>query len=176
MPQDAAVAQLFIKEVRTRLAASHQRIVHCVSQLSDQQLWWRPQDTMNSIANIILHLCGNVRQWIVSGVTGSDDNRNRPNEFTDRSMLATSELLTRLETIVSEADRILSGVNSNQLMEARRIQDFDETVMSAILNSVTHFNGHAQETVYITRLQLGSNYQYAWVPSSPEQGAPASTQ
>lgn len=168
MSETAAVSNLFVKEIRARLYESHQRIVHCVRQLNGQQLWWRPQDEMNSIANILLHLCGNLRQWIINGLTGSSDSRNRSEEFTDRSGCAKSELMDRLEVVVMEADCVLSELNVGQLLDARRIQGFNETVMSAILNSVTHFNGHTQEIVYITRLQLGASYNYAWTPETQQ--------
>ncbi|MFT3883749.1 MAG: DUF1572 family protein [Gemmatales bacterium] len=172
MKQQTSVGELFIKEIRARLSDSFERIIHCVSQLSDQQVWWRPQESMNSIANILLHLCGNMRQWIIHGVTNAPDHRDRPEEFSNRSMLAKNELIARLAKVVHESDQLLSAMNERQLLLERRIQGFDETVLSAILNSVSHFNGHTQEIVYITRLQLGSSYRFAWTPSTPEQGAP----
>lgn len=126
---------------------------------------------MNSIANIILHLCGNVEQWIINGVTQRPDTRNRPQEFAERGPMPKTELLKRLELTVAQVQEILKSTTDQQLTEPRRIQGFDETVLSAIFHSLAHFNGHTQEIIYATRLQLGDRYRFYWVPDTPEQGA-----
>jgi len=82
-------------------------------------------------------------------------------------------LLRRLEAVVEEAKGVLAGVDARQLAEVRRIQGFDVTGVAAIFDSVPHFRGHTQETVHMTRLQLGDAYKFAWTPTTPEQGAPA---
>jgi hypothetical protein len=166
------VGQAYTAEGRRRLVACHERIKHCLGQLDDAQVWWRPRETMNSIGNLLLHLCGNVRQWIIGGVRGLPDDRNRPQEFAQRGPLPKEQLLRRLETVVREADEVLATVTDSQLLEPRRIQGFDETVLSALFDSIAHFNGHTQEIVCITRLQLGEAYRLAWKPETPEQGAP----
>jgi uncharacterized damage-inducible protein DinB len=168
-----SVGQAYLAEGRRRLAACHQRIQHCVGQLDDDQVWWRPREGMNSIANILLHLCGNVRQWIIAGVPRTPDTRDRPREFAEREPIPKKELLRRLDAVVREADAVLAAVTDAQLLEPRRIQGFDETVLSATFDTLAHFNGHTQEIVYVTRLQLGDAYKLAWVPATPEQGAPS---
>jgi uncharacterized damage-inducible protein DinB len=172
---DESIGQAFLAQARQRLAASHERIRHCLGQLDDAQVGWRPHASMNSVANIVLHLCGNLRQWIVSGVGGAADVRDRPAEFAERRPIARDELLGRLDQAVAEAAEALSRVGDRQLLEARRVQGFDETVLSAIFDSLSHLAGHTQEVVYITRLQLGDAYRLAWVPATPEQGAPRET-
>jgi hypothetical protein len=155
------------------LDSALERIKHCLGQLSDGQVWQRSQPSLNSIGNLILHLCGNVRQWIVAGVGGAADVRNRPAEFAERGLIPKEDLVRRLEAVVEEAKRILVGVNARQLAEVRRIQGFDVTGAAALFDSVPHFRGHTQEIVHMTRLQLGDAYQFAWTPTTPEQGAPA---
>jgi hypothetical protein len=171
-PTDESVGQAFLAQVRRRLTACHERIGHCLGQLDDAQVGWRPHASMNSIANIVLHLCGNLRQWIVSGVDGTADVRDRPAEFAERRPISRDELLRRLALAVAEAADTLSRVSDRQLLEPRRVQGFDETVLSALFDSLSHLAGHTQEVVYITRLQLGDAYRYDWVPATPEQGAP----
>ena len=83
------------------------------------------------------------------------------------------ELVSRLEAVVEEAKRVLAGADARQLAEVRRIQGFDVSGAVAIFDSVPHFRGHTQEIVHMTRLQLGDAYQFAWTPTTPEQGAPA---
>jgi hypothetical protein len=147
------------------------RIKHCLDQLNDEQVWRRSQPSLNSIGNLILHLCGNLRQWVVAGLGGAPDERNRPAEFAERGSVPKEELLHRLEAVVEEAKRVLAGVDARQLAETRRIQGFDVTGVAAIFDSVPHFRGHTQEIVYMTRLQLGDAYKFAWTPSTPEQCA-----
>jgi hypothetical protein len=160
-------------------AAAHEldsalkRIKHCLDQLNDEQVWWRSQSSLNSIGNLILHLGGNLRQWIVAGVGGASDARNRPAEFAERGPIPKVELVRRLEAVVEEAKGILVRVDARQLAEVRRIQGFDVTGVAAIFDSIPHFWGHAQEIVHMTRLQLGEAYKFAWTPTTPEQGAPA---
>jgi hypothetical protein len=165
------VGQAYLATSRHRLAEFVKKIKHCLGQLSDEQVWWRPHDSMNSIANIVLHLCGNLRQWIISGVGGEADIRDRPKEFSDRSSMPKAELVRRLEETVSQADAVLATLPDPQLLQPRRIQGFDETALSAIFDSLSHFRGHTQEIIYITRLQLGVAYKFEWVPTK-EQGGP----
>jgi hypothetical protein len=172
MVKDTSMGQAYLAASRHRLAECVNKIKHCLAQLNDEQVWWRPTNSMNSIANIVLHLCGNVRQWIIAGVGGEPDIRDRPREFADRSSMPKAELIRRLDEIVGKADIVLAGVNDEQLLQRRRIQGFDETALSAIFDTISHFRGHQQEIVYITRLQLGDAYKFEWVPATKEQGAP----
>jgi hypothetical protein len=159
-------------------AAAHEldsalaRIEHCLEQLTDEQVWWRFQPGLNSIGNLILHLCGNLEQWIIAGLCGAKDVRDRPAEFAERGPIPKKELVRRLDAVVGRAREILGKLTARQLLEARRIQGFDVTGLAAIFDSVPHFRGHTQEIVHMTRLQLGDAYRFAWTPTTPEQGAP----
>jgi len=171
-PGASPVAQAFLAESRRKLSACHERIRHCVDQLHDSQLWWRPHPSMNSIANLVLHLCGNLQQWILSGVSGVPDVRNRPREFAEQGPIPRETMLERLAEVIQGVDKVLAGASDTHLLQPRRIQGFDETGLSAILDSLSHLTGHTQEIICLTRLQLGDTYRFAWVPQTPEQGAP----
>ena len=158
-------------EAANELASALGKIKHCLGQLTDEQVWWRSQPSLNSIGNLILHLCANVRQWIVAGVGGAADSRDRPAEFAERGPIPKEELLRKLEAVVDEARVVLAQQTARQLLEGRRIQGFDVTGLAAIFDSVPHFRGHTQEIVSLTRLQLGDAYRFAWAPTTPEQGA-----
>jgi len=160
-------------EAANELASALAKIKHCLGQLTDEQVWWRSRPSLNSIGNLILHLCGNLRQWIVAGLGGAADGRDRPAEFAQRGPIPRDELLRRLEAVVDEAGAVLARQTAGQLLEARRIQGFDVTGLAAIFDSVPHFRGHTQEIVGMTRLQLGDAYTFAWAPATPEQGAPS---
>jgi hypothetical protein len=165
----AAVGSAAAKELTSALA----RVKHCLGQLTDEQVWWRARPCLNSIGNLMLHLCGNVRQWIVAGLGGAADVRDRPAEFTERGPIPREELLRRLEAVVADASKVLVGLSARQLLQTRSIQGFDVTGLAAIFDSVPHFRGHTQEIISMTRLQLGDAYRFAWNPPTAEQGAPA---
>jgi hypothetical protein len=171
-PNGPSIGQAFLTEARHRLLACHDKVRHCLAQLDDAQVWWRPRPSMNSIANLVLHLGGNLRQWIVAGVGGAPDVRDRPTEFAEQGPMPKAELLRHLEAVVNEADTALARVSDTRLLEPHRIQGFDETVLSALFGCLTHLAGHTQEIVHLTRLQLGDAYRFAWTPATPEQGAP----
>ena len=177
--------QLFLAAARETLAEGLTKIQHCASQLTDDQLWWRPTpqnqsvqppatansatSEMNSIANLIFHLSGNLRQWIIAGIGGAKDVRNRPLEFSDRSRRPKAEVLALLEKTVAAADAVLARLTPEQLVENRRIQGFDTNVTEALFNTISHFRGHTQEIIHITRQQLGDAYRFYFVPQGPEQ-------
>jgi hypothetical protein len=163
----AAVGTEASKELSHALA----RIKHCLNQLTDDQIWSRSRPSMNSIGNLILHLCGNLRQWIVAGLGGTADVRNRPAEFSERGPISRDELLRTLDTVVSEAGKVLVHLTPRQLLGLYRIQGFDVTGLGAIFDSIPHFRGHTQEIVHRTRMLLGEAYQFAWTPATREQGA-----
>jgi hypothetical protein len=165
----AAVGAEAAKELTSALG----RIKHCLGQLNDEQVWWRPQPSLNSIGNLVLHLCGNLRQWVVAGLGGAADVRDRAAEFAQRGPIPTGELLRKLDAVTAEAREVLSRLTARQLLEGRRIQGFDVTGLAALFDSVPHFRGHTQEIVHLTRSQLGDAYRFAWAPATPEQGAPA---
>jgi hypothetical protein len=165
------VGTAYIEKARRHLRSCLERIEHCVDQLDDGQVWWRPRESSNSVANILLHLGGNLRQWVVSGVGGAPDTRDRPAEFAERGQIPRGQLIRQLAAVVAESDDALAALDESRLLEPRRIQGFDETVLTAIWDSLTHLSGHTQEIVSITRTLLGDRYRFAWTPSTPERGA-----
>ena len=146
-------------------------IKHCLDQLTEEQIWQRESESMNSIGNLILHLCGNLRQWIVAGIGGESDVRQRPKEFSERGPISKTELLRRLDEVVAQACQALGNASAHDLLRRRTIQGFDVTGMEAIFDSIPHFKGHTQEIIHLTRSMLGDAYKFAWVPSTPQEGA-----
>jgi hypothetical protein len=166
---ESEICDALIAAARNTLAEGMRKIEHCVGQLNDQQLWWRPRPEMNSITNLMLHLSGNLRQWIVSGVGGAKDVRNRPLEFSDRSNLPKSEVIGILKATVTDSDAALARLKADQLVSPRRIQGYDTNVIAAIMDTIPHFRGHVQEIIHITRQQLGDKYRFDFVPKGKEQ-------
>jgi hypothetical protein len=161
------------RELAHEMTQALERIRHCLDQLTDEQVWRRPAEGMNSVGNLLLHLNGNVRQWIVSGLGGSPDNRDRSAEFTACGPIPKRELCDTLSATVAEAKAVLAARSAADWLRVRRIQGFEVTGLGAAINSVAHFRGHTQEIVHMTRTLLGDRYRFAWTPTTPEQGAPA---
>ncbi len=168
----SALMATLVEEAANCLTSGVAKIRHCVGQMSDEQVWWRPEPSMNAVGNLILHLCGNLRQWTVAGIGDQPDVRDRPSEFSERWAIPKAELLGRLDEVVAAATEVLSTLSPEDLLRVRRIQGFDVSALGAIFSSFPHFTGHVQEIVCLTRMQLGPDYRYDWVPATPEQGAP----
>ena len=130
-------------------------------------MWARPTDAMNSIGNLMLHLAGNVRQYLVSGIGGAKDVRERPKEFSERGPIPRTELLARLETTVAEAQAALKKTPAEDFLRPRPIQSSTINGFDALFTSVPHFRGHTQEIIHMTRDLLGEKYQFAWTPTMP---------
>lgn len=147
--------------IADELDAALSRIAHCVNQLSDEQVWSRSRADMNSIANLMLHLAGNVGQLIVSGVGGAPDDRDRPAEFAAREPLSRAELLRRLTDSVTRAKAAFATASEESLCQKIPVKRYDWTGMQAVVRCVAHFRGHAQEIIHMTRTILGEQYQFA---------------
>ena len=156
------------EEAALELQRATDAIRHCLNQLSEDQVWHRPTPSMNSVGNLLLHLCGNVRQYFVSGLGGAKDVRERPREFTERGPIPKAELLSRLETTIAESVAALGSTDAQNLMSPRRIQNADTTPLGAIFRSLPHYRGHAQEIIHMTRQMVGDRYRFAGAPPEPE--------
>jgi uncharacterized damage-inducible protein DinB len=160
-PQDAPSAaensQSFIDESRQSLTQTFMpKLRASVAAVDDTSLWWRANEHSNSIGNLVLHLAGNIRQWIVSGVGGSPDVRDRPAEFSRREPIPHGELMARLESAVSDADAVLARLKPEDLGTSRHIQGNDVTVLSAVYHVVEHFSMHTGQIILLAKmLSLG---------------------
>ena len=150
------ISLAFIDQSRTLLTDSYlPRIERAIEGLSVENLWWRANPDSNSIGNLILHLNGNVRQWIVSGLGGDEDVRERQKEFDARSGADGAELLQRLRATVDAADRVLASIDASTLLERHRIQSYDVTVMQAIYAVVEHFSMHTGQIILLSKMFKG---------------------
>ena len=158
--QYANAAEGFKREACFTLDYSRDRLLHAAGQLTDEQVWSRPHPEMNAVGNILLHVSGNLRQWIVCGVGGEPDDRDRPAEFAQRQVIALDVLSEKLRNTVEEAKAAIVACSESGLLSMRTIQGFETTGLGAIFHSVSHLEGHAQETIYAARLILGDGYRF----------------
>lgn len=157
-PGPEAAARLFLRESAHLLADSYlPRIRACVDRLDEDDLLWRPNPASNSVVNLLLHLAGNLRQWIVSGAGGSPDVRDRAGEFSADPEASGEEAVAILEAAVADAVATLGRLEPAELAESRTIQGIETTVLGAIYHAVEHVSMHAGQIVYVAKLRTGED-------------------
>ena len=152
-PAEASTAELFLSFSRHKLLEHYwPRLRNCVESLTDEQIWWRPNDASNSIGNLLLHLNGNVGQWLVASFNTLEDARNRAAEFDERELVPAPELLARLDATMQEAEKVLACLTETDLLATYRIQGYTVSGLAAVYQVVEHFGMHYGQIVYITKL------------------------
>ncbi len=140
------------------------RIAGCVAQLSEAQIWEQLGPQSNSVGVLLLHLEGNVRQWILCGVGGQPDTRDRDGEFAATSASAdvsAADLAARLEATVTEAVAIVDRLGPDDLLARRQYQGrYEETGVGAVLHVMEHFSGHAGQIYAHTKQVLGVDLRH----------------
>lgn len=151
----------FIRTSRSYLKTEYlPRLRRCVEMLPAEDLWWRPNPASNSVGNLLLHLAGNVRQWIVSGIGGRPDIRERETEFGADGGAEVSDLLAHVEATLESVDGVLAELDPARLGEEIRIQGNDVTVLEALYHAVEHFSMHVGQIIYITKMRTGSDLRF----------------
>src|SRR6187431_3136021 len=146
-----------VDEVLLRLYdESLPRILQCLELLNNDQVWWRPNEESNSIGNLVLHLCGNVSQWIYSGLGGYPDNRKRQAEFDERAIIERNELHALLIHTMEKVKPVIQKVTLDQLLQKRPVQTFEETGLSILVHVTEHFSYHTGQIAYITKMLTDS--------------------
>ena len=159
-----------IRIISARFSQSFERISHSVRQLDDQQIWYRPSRSSNSIGIIIQHVSGNLHQWVCSAIGGESFQRNRPQEFKESEMISQKDILERISELEKKIQRIVLQVTPESLLAPRRIQGFDETVLSSLLAALTHLELHSGQITFLAKLMLDKEYITSWQPLNKEQG------
>jgi uncharacterized damage-inducible protein DinB len=145
-------AEEFLERSRYYLSDEYlPKLRQCVEALPDDAIWRRANQSSNSIGNLLLHLAGNVRQWIVGGVGEEKVERNRAAEFSARDGASGAALIENLARAVSEADSVLAGISVDDLARDCLIQDRETTVLEAIYHVVEHFSMHTGQIVLMTK-------------------------
>ena len=131
------------------------RIERCIAALPPEDLWWRPNAASNSVGNLLMHLAGNVRQWVISGIGGAADVRTRHLEFDAVDGGSAEALMERLSATLREVDAVLAALPTEALAEPRTIQGMQVQVLDAIYHVVEHFAMHVGQIIYITKARTG---------------------
>lgn len=136
----------------------------CLARLSEEQVWARNGDHENAVGNLVLHLCGNVGEWIISSIGGASNDRHRDAEFAARGNASREELRERLRTTVSQATTVMAAVTVKRLSDGLMIQGMDTSVLEAIYHVVEHFAMHTGQIIFITKMRTGAPLDFSHDP------------
>jgi uncharacterized damage-inducible protein DinB len=150
----ADVAHAFIAQSRRFLSDDYlPKIERCLDILSEEDVWWRANESSNSIGNLLLHLAGSTRAWIVGVAGGSPSPRDRQREFDERERIPRAELIARLRRTVADADEALARLDAGTLLERRQARDEEVTVLLAIYHAVEHFSMHTGQIIMLAKMR-----------------------
>lgn len=153
--------QALILEFDTRVfSENYVRIFKCLTLIEEKQLWLSPNNTIPSIGNLILHLCGNARQWILSGIGGREDNRNRNQEFVVQKNIRRSDLIFLLENLKSNIHQVLSEMRKEDLFAHKMIQGFNSSNFSSMIHVIEHFSYHTGQITILTKYFTNKETNY----------------
>jgi uncharacterized damage-inducible protein DinB len=160
-PDDHAIAGAFLNRASEFILGDYlPKIERCLEKLSDEQIWWRANEESNSIGNLILHLCGNARQWIVCGVGSAPDARNRDAEFEQRDLIPRDELVTLLRATLADVRTTLQSVDPSTLLEYRKIQGNDVDILEAVFHVTEHFSMHTGQIIMLTKMMTSADLRF----------------
>lgn len=149
------------REMRRRWEEeSLERAKKCVAMLSEDEIWHRFNENALTAGNILLHLRGNIRQWVVCGLGGKPDDRHRDGEFAANRSAKKAELLAGLEETVREALAVVDRLTPEQILAPVAVQGFQETGLSVLVHVTEHFSYHVGELTYITKLLKNADTRY----------------
>ncbi len=155
------LANLFISRSRYSLTKEYPiKLRHCVNALPGGTVWARPNDGSNSIGNLLVHLTGNVTEWILGGVGGRSIKRYRAGEFAQTDGADGAMLLDNLEAVLREADSVLAGLTEEDLERSVVIQGRDTNVLAAIYHVVEHFAMHTGQIILVTKMHAPGKIQF----------------
>jgi uncharacterized damage-inducible protein DinB len=136
------------------------RVQRCVDELSVDDVWWREHESNNSVGNLLLHLTGNLNQFVLAGIGGAPDTRNKPQEFSERHQASKEELMRRLKDALLESDRTLAQLDPARLLATTKVQDRERPILEVLSIVVEHFALHVGQIIYIAKLRTGKDLQF----------------
>jgi Protein of unknown function (DUF1572) len=147
----------FLDVSRRRLGTMTEYLVVCMKKLSDEQIWRRQGAYENAVGNLVLHLCGNARQWVMHGVGGAPDVRVRDKEFSADGGMSGAELIALFETTMDEVKRVIAGVPAERMVERVHPQGRDVSVLEAVYQVVGHVQQHVGQIILVTKQMLAAD-------------------
>ncbi len=142
----------FISQAIHRMDENTPKITSCLQELGEGEIWKRPNQHSNSVGNIILHLCGNIRQYAISSLGNSKDVRERDKEFSADGGYSGSELMKKLIATLDEAKGIIQNVTAEELLRKRKVQGYTHSGIGIIIHVTEHYSYHTGQIIFWTKL------------------------
>jgi uncharacterized damage-inducible protein DinB len=150
-----------IKEFEIRVFdESYTRISKCLNLLNEDEIWYAPNDQITTVGNTVLHLIGNARQWIITGIGQEEDNRERDDEFKVDSRVTKVELESALTELQKDLEPVLFGLNNNQINKVTNVQGFEVSGFSILIHVIEHFSYHTGQISLLTKLMKNEDLGY----------------
>lgn len=137
-----------------RIKESHQRIIACLDLLDESQIWLKPNSALNSMGNLVLHLCGNITQYIISTLGGAPDHRNRDAEFAAVGGKTKEELKNTINFVIEKSIDTINHCSDIDLMTAQKVQVYELTGIGIIIHVTEHLSYHTGQIAFLTKLLL----------------------
>lgn len=138
------------------------KIVTSLDALSEEDVWWRPNDASNSIGNLILHLDGSTRMWVIGVAAGRPNVRDRDAEFAARSSASKGELLSKLRVTLTEIDDTLATLGEDALLTTREWKGESITGLWAVMHAVEHFAMHTGQIIVLAKMRSGKDLHLSY--------------
>ena len=142
----------FIGQAIHRIDENTQKVATCIQELNESEIWKRPNLHSNSVGNIILHLCGNIRQYAISSLGNNKDVRERDKEFSADGGNSGSELFIKLTDTIEQAKNVIQSTTEEELLRERKVQGYTHSGIGIILHVTEHYSYHAGQIIFWTKL------------------------
>ena len=141
-----------------------EKIERAVAPLSDEEIWWRPCEQVNAIGNLLLHLRGNLRQWVIG--TWADDGhvRQRSQEFAERELRSKAPLLAALRDTVEQCRAIATELDEPALQQQHEIQGYSTDGLGIVYHVVEHMAYHTGQIVGLAKQILDGREELNFYP------------
>ncbi len=152
MEKSLALTHALVAEFRRRVMdESVPRLKKCLAELTEAEVWQRPNPNSNAVGNLVLHLCGNARQWVLTGIGGAPDHRERQAEFDCRGGINKAELVEKLDALMLEINEFLDKITPEELLRVRPVQVYEESGLTILVHVLEHFSYHVGQATYFVK-------------------------
>jgi len=164
MEQNTELSKTALEAIRSRITRIlPAQIRACVEELSEEQLWWRPNEQANSVGNLVLHVSGSMRHYLSNRVGGIEYERNRPAEFAERGPVSKQQLLATFDETIRQAGQVLDGFDTSRFLDATDEPNYVPTIFDLIFNIAIHLATHTGQIVYVTKMLKEGSLDELWI-------------
>ncbi|HKP84552.1 MAG TPA: DUF1572 family protein [Blastocatellia bacterium] len=139
------------------------QVKECVEQLTEDQLWWRPNEQANSVGNLVLHLSGSMRHYLSRSIGGIEYDRDRPAEFAERGPVPKDQLISVFDETIAQATKVLDDFDTSRFLNPTEEPGYYFTLFEQLLGIAIHLATHAGQIVYVTKMLREGSLDELWI-------------